>query len=289
MPNISGWINLYKPLGVSSAAVLRPLKKSVQRGTKIGHAGTLDVAAEGVLPVAIGEATKLAQFLIDAKKEYQFTVQFGAITDSLDREGTITEQTTKQVSQDEPSAVVEQFIGQQQQMPPIYSALKVNGKRAYNLARSGEEVELKPRIIHIYELECLSFDNQKQQASYRVVCSKGTYIRSLARDIAKSLQNLGFVIELRRLKVGAFNIDASISTEDITAETLDSCLKVPEIVLDDIPGYEVSPSVAQKIKHGQVVQLEQAEGIIWLSCAAKLIAVGEIKEGLFYSKRVFNL
>lgn len=285
----SGWINLYKPLGVSSAAILNPLKRLLPRKTKVGHAGTLDVAAEGVLPVAIGEATKLVQFLMDAVKEYEFTIQFGSETDTLDVEGEVIATTANQVTQEQCNEVVQHLRGEVEQMPPIYSALKVNGKRAYDLARSGQEVQLKPRVIHIYDLQCVDVDVEKQQASYKVVCSKGTYVRSLARDIAKLLQNFGFVIKLRRLKVGVFSQSNAVSIEQIKDTSLESCLKKPEIVLDDIPGYEISEDQAVKVRNGVQISVPVSGGEVWLSYQESLVAVGNVQEKVFQSKRVFNL
>lgn len=285
----SGWINLNKPAGISSAFILNKLKRLLPRGTKIGHAGTLDVEAEGVLPVAIGEATKLVRFLMDASKEYFFTIQFGAETTTLDREGEIIAQTNNKVSEEECHEVVAQFLGQITQIPPIYSALKIAGKPAYALARAGKEVSLAPRQIIIHDLCCVNYNTSLQQASYITTCSKGTYIRTLASDIAKSLQNLGFVIELRRLRVGKFDIKKAVSAEDITLENLSAILEVPETILDDILVLDITPEEATKVRYGQVIELQAQDGLVWLRFDHKLLAIGEVNNGRFVSSRVFNL
>ena len=192
---MNGWLNIYKPKGFSSAKIVSMVKR-LFKGNKVGHTGTLDLEAEGVLPIAIGEATKLVRILIDAKKQYAFTVKFGAQTDTADSAGRVIKTASYIPEATECEQVCERFIGKVEQLPPAYSALKVDGQRAYKLAREGKEVILAKRSIYVYDLKCTSYDATQGTASYLCTCSKGTYIRTLAEDISLSLQSLGFVIEL---------------------------------------------------------------------------------------------
>lgn len=255
--------------------------------------------AEGVLPLAIGEATKLVQFLMNAKKEYKFTIKFGAMTDTGDASGKIIKTTEHVPSKAECETVCSTFIGALKQIPPVYSALKVNGKRAYNLARQGKEVKLSPREIQIYNLACLDYNEQKSAATYRVECSKGTYIRTLAEDIALSLQSLGFVLELRRTRVGSFIADNAIKAGDLERLEQDAALvllarnKVKiEAVLDDIPVLDATAEQAQKIRFGQKCYFPPEIpniDILWIRWEGNILAIGSLKNNSFISSRVFNL
>ncbi|PCJ29534.1 MAG: tRNA pseudouridine(55) synthase TruB [Rickettsiales bacterium] len=293
----SGWLNIYKPRGISSAKAVSLIKRAF-RGSKIGHTGTLDLEAEGVLPIAIGEATKLVSILIDAKKRYNFTVKFGAKTDTADSAGKVIETSNHIPSEEECHKICSQFIGKVEQIPPAYSALKVNGQRAYKLARAGEEVKLAKRCITIYDLKCTSYDHEAQTASYVCDCSKGTYIRTLAEDISLSLQSLGFVLQLRRLKVGMFDAASAVDISDYmtidfaeaTAFLQNKCLKI-EDVLDDIPVLEASESQTQKIRFGQNCQFEddQDYDLVWVRHNSRIVAIGSLLSNNFKSSRVFNL
>ncbi|WP_041404688.1 tRNA pseudouridine(55) synthase TruB [Rickettsia massiliae] len=247
------WLNIYKPRGISSAQLVSIVKKILGK-TKIGHAGTLDVEAEGILPLAVGEATKLIHLLIDARKTYIFTVKFGTQTNSGDYAGKVIATKDCIPSQEEAYTVCSKFIGNVTQIPPAFSALKVNGVRAYKLAREGKTVELKPRNITIYDLKCLNFDEKNATATYYTECSKGTYIRTLAEDLALSLQSLGFVIELRRIQVGIFKEENAIrikSPDEITKNSLEAKSIKIEAILDDILVLDATDSQAQQIKYGQ--------------------------------------
>jgi len=287
------WLNLYKPRGISSAKLVSIIKKILGK-VKIGHAGTLDVEAEGVLPLAVGEATKLIQLLIDAKKTYIFTVKFGTQTDSGDYAGTVIATKDYIPSQEEAYAVCSKFIGSITQIPPVFSALKVNGVRAYKLARSGKEVELKPRNITIYDLKCLNFDEKNATATYSVECSKGTYIRTLAEDLALSLQSLGFVIELRRTQVGIFKEENAIrikSPDEITKNSLEEKSIKIEAILDDILVLDATHEQAQKIRYGQkcLFDYEEDVNLLWVRYKGVLLAIGSLNKSCFNSLRVFNL
>ena len=293
---MDGWLNLYKPRGISSAKAVAIVKKYF-RNSRIGHTGTLDLEAEGVLPIAIGQATKLVNILIDSLKEYVFAIQFGAQTDTGDLAGKIIKKTDIIPTERECLDVCHKFIGKIKQIPPVYSALKINGVRAYKLARQNKEFEVKPRFITIYDLKLLSYDNHNRLATYVVSCSKGTYVRTLAEDISLSLHSLGFVVELRRTKVGIFTEENSINIFNVNCKTFNEahalikskCLKV-EDVLDDIPVLEVDELVAQKIRYGQQCDFDKAENHdqIWLKYDNKILAIGSLSDESFKSSRVFN-
>jgi tRNA pseudouridine55 synthase len=293
---VDGWLNLYKPRGISSAKAVA-IVKNYFRNSRIGHTGTLDLEAEGVLPIAIGQATKLVNILIDSLKEYVFTIQFGAQTDTGDLAGKIIKKTDIIPTEKECLDVCHKFIGKIEQIPPVYSALKINGVRAYKLARQNKEFEVKPRFITIYDLKLLSYDNHNRLATYVVSCSKGTYVRTLAEDISLSLHSLGFVVELRRTKVGIFTEENSINIFNVNCKTFDEahalikskCLKV-EDVLDDIPVLEVDELVAQKIRYGQQCDFDKVgnHDQIWLKHDNKILAIGSLSDKSFKSSRVFN-
>lgn len=254
---LHGWIILDKPIGLGStqavSAVKRMLREAGAPKTKVGHGGTLDPLASGVLPIALGEATKLAGRMLDATKSYDFTIRFGEQTDTLDAEGTViaTSDLIPDCSQVE--AVLPSFTGAIRQIPPAFSALKVDGARAYELARAGEEVALKERRVTIHGLAIVN--STENEATLSAIVSKGTYIRSLARDIASALGTVGFVTMLRRTKAGPFTLKRAISldflAEAAKARQLTRTVLPLEAGLDDIPGLPVTPEQAQLLRHGQ--------------------------------------
>jgi tRNA pseudouridine55 synthase len=291
------WLNIYKPKNISSAKLVSIIKKNCGKN-KVGHCGTLDLEAEGVLPIAIGEATKLVRILMEARKKYIFTIQFGMQTDSGDISGNIIKTTNHLPLSQDCYNVCKNFIGIIKQIPPAFSALKVNGVRAYKLARQNAEVALKERQIEIYNLECLDFDQRNNTAKYLVECSKGTYVRTLAEDIALFLQSLGFVIELRRIQVGLFKADEAIKITEFDMlgqaefEKLiqEKSWKI-EALLDDIPVLEASDEQAKKIKYGQECFFEHHQNIdfVWVRYDNRLLAIGGLSGSRFNSSRVFNL
>ena len=254
---INGWIVLDKPVGLGStqavSAVKRALREAGEPKQRIGHGGTLDPLASGVLPIAIGEATKVSGRMLDASKSYEFTVRFGEETDTLDLEGTVIATSDVRPERDEIETVVDFFTGAIEQVPPIYSALKVEGKAAYARARAGEEVELKPRTVTIFEL--LLHDTTGDSATFHARVSKGTYIRSLARDIARALNTVGNVTMLRRTRAGPFGLEQAISldflAEAAKARRLIGAVLPLEAALDDIPALPITPDQAQLLRHGQ--------------------------------------
>ena len=289
---INGWLNIYKPVGISSAGLVGRVKKILGR-VKIGHTGTLDVEAEGVLPLAIGEATKLVQFLIEAKKSYRFKVQFGACTDTGDRAGKILRTTEHIPTKQETIDICEKFIGIISQIPPAFSALKISGRPAYKLARSGQEVNLKPRNIEIFNLKMESYDPDAKTAIYYAECSKGTYIRTLAEDISLSLQSLGFVLELARTRVGAFEAITALKPTalvELSAEAILQDLQKIEVVLADILVFDIDVDTALKVRHGKKIPIEHKDvERIWLRADSKILAIGSIRNGYFNSARVLNI
>src|SRR6187455_1880916 len=212
---LSGWIILDKPLGLGSTqavgAVKRALREAGEPKTKVGHGGTLDPLASGVLPIALGEATKVAGRMLNATKTYEFTIRFGEETDTLDAEGQVIATSDVRPTRRDVEAALSEFTGEIEQVPPAYSALKIDGKAAYARARAGEEVELKPRLVTIHELRVQKMI--EGAATFSATVSKGTYIRSLARDIAYALGTVGHVTYLRRTRAGPFGLESAISLD----------------------------------------------------------------------------
>jgi tRNA pseudouridine55 synthase len=252
-----GWIILDKPVGFGStqavSAVKRALREAGLPKTKVGHGGTLDPLASGVLPIAIGEATKVAGRMLDATKQYAFTIRFGEQTDTLDAEGQIISTSDVHPTAEQVAAILPSFTGPIEQIPPAYSALKIEGKAAYARARAGEEVELKQRQVTVHDLQLLSAASN--EASFLTTVSKGTYIRSLARDIALALNSVGHVTMLRRTRAGPFSLEQAISLdflgEAAKARRLTETVLPLEAALDDIPALPVTPDQAQLLRFGQ--------------------------------------
>lgn len=251
---ISGWINLNKPEGVTSNDAVMILKRALGF-PKIGHAGTLDPLAAGILPIALGEATKLVQYMMEDDKVYLFDVTWGESRTTDDREGTVVETSPVRPSKEQIEAVLGEFKGVIQQRPPAFSAIKVDGKRAYDLARAGEEVELSERPVNIYELDLT--ESTDTVATLRCVCGKGTYVRSLARDIAEKLGTKGYVSRLIRENVGPLGLDDAISLdffrETTDKDQLESIVLPVQTVLDDIPELAVNDTEATRLKNGQKI------------------------------------
>jgi len=254
---INGWLILDKPIGLGStqavSAVKRALREAREPKHKVGHGGTLDPLASGVLPIAIGEATKLCGRMLDASKSYEFTVRFGEETDTLDGEGQVIAISDVRPRRDQIETVIDAFTGDIEQVPPAYSALKVGGKAAYARARAGEEVQLASRKVTV--LEFLLHDTTPDSATFHARVSKGTYIRSLARDIAHALNTVGHVTMLRRTRAGPFGLEKAISldflAEAAKARRLIGAVLPLEAALDDIPALPITPDQAQLLRFGQ--------------------------------------
>jgi tRNA pseudouridine55 synthase len=291
----NGWLVIDKPVGLSSNEVVQKVRKSLGKKNKVGHAGTLDPLAHGVLPVALGEATKTVQYLMDASKIYEFTVTWGEERDTGDAAGKIISEGGGVPQESEIKAVLPKFIGKIMQMPPIYSALKINGQRAYKLAREGKQVELKPREVRIDSFVLVS--HQDNTSSFRVACGKGTYVRSLAVDIARELNTYGYVSYLKRSKVGGFFIDDAIMLANLdklvhNGEIQEHLLPVT-YGLGDILAIEVDAEQTKALRNGLKIFLsEHAEvsvPVAQILCDGVLQAVVCIEKGLCKSLRVFNL
>lgn len=254
---LHGWIILDKPLGLGSTravgAIKRVLRESGEPKTKIGHGGTLDPLATGVLPIALGEATKLCGRMLDATKAYEFAIRFGEETTTLDREGEVIARSDVRPSFGEIAAVLGSFTGEIEQVPPAYSAIKVSGRPAYERARAGEDIEMRKRRVTIHDLKLLSASGDEAIISATV--SKGTYIRALARDLAHALDSLGHVSMLRRTRAGPFGLSSAISLdfleEAAKARALTRTVLPLEAALDDIPALPVTSRQAEMLRQGQ--------------------------------------
>ena len=286
-------------------AVKRALREGGYAKVKIGHGGTLDPLATGVLPIALGEATKLAGRMLDSDKIYEFTIGFGAETDSLDLEGKVIATSDVRPTLAEVEAVLPRLTGPIDQVPPAFSALKVDGKRAYDLARAGEAVEMKSRRVTIYELRVFassrenigltqSREDAKEEITLTAHVSKGTYIRSLARDIAFALGTVGHVTMLRRTKAGPFTLAQAISLdilfEKSNAQRLEDITLPIRTALDDIPALALTPEQARLLHHGQVLTGIAASDGLQLALNGEIpLALVEVMGGNVRSVRRFNL
>ena len=256
---LHGWIILDKPVGLGSttavSAVKRILREAGEPKSKVGHGGTLDPLASGVLPIALGEATKLCGRMLDATKVYEFTIKFGEETDTLDAEGEIIATSNVRPTTDRILAVLPSFTGEIEQIPPAHSALKIDGKAAYDRARAGEQLEMKPRKVSVFELKLRHATEDSVTLSSSV--SKGTYVRSLARDIAHALGSVGHVSYLRRTRAGPFSLESAISLdfleEAAKARRLTETVLPLTAALDDIPALPVTPDQARLLRHGQML------------------------------------
>ena len=270
-----GFLNIYKPQGKTSHDVVAVLRR-ITKIKQIGHTGTLDPFAEGVLPICIGKATRLIEYLED-DKAYIGTVQLGKSTTTYDTEGEGVNSSDKKVTLEDIETVLPKFRGEIQQLPPIYSAIKVNGKKLYEYARKGEEVKIEPRRVNIYNLEVVNFNEEKQTLDLHIECSKGTYIRSIAHDLGEALGCWGHLIKLVRIKAGKFEINESIKLDSLdTVEQVEKNLIYPLEYLN-YPKYELSDSEKEKVSHGMGVNTNLENGIALLTQQNKLIAVANIE------------
>jgi tRNA pseudouridine55 synthase len=297
---LSGWLILDKPRGLGStqgvSAVKRVLRQNGYAKTKVGHGGTLDPLAEGVLPIALGEATKLAGRMLDASKIYEFTLRFGEETDTLDTEGAVIATSDVRPTRAEVLAILPRFTGGIEQVPPAYSALKVDGQRAYDLARAGEMVELKARTVTIHSLVLRNDADEGALTEVTLVAhvSKGTYIRSLARDIAYGLETCGHVTYLRRTKAGPFLQEQAISLDNLEESAkragLEHLLLPLEAGLDDIPALHLDQTSAQAVRQGRVLSgMPQSPGLYLAKLGKVPVALMEIQDGTAKVVRGFNL
>jgi tRNA pseudouridine55 synthase len=287
----NGWLNINKPRGATSNHAVQKIKHLLGKNNKIGHAGTLDPLAEGILPIAVGEATKTTQFMMDAEKEYEFNVTWGEERSTFDAEGEITATGGHIPDIISIEKILPDFIGDIMQTPPIYSALKINGQPAYKLARAGKEIEMKQREIKIKKLQLIFHDEELGLTGFKVLCGKGTYVRSLAVDIARKLNTYGYVSLLKRTKVGNFFIKDAIMLANLD-KIVHNILPVTH-GLGDILVIEVTKEQATAIKHGLKIFLpshaEDSKIIAQILFDRVLQAIVCIEKGVCKSMRVFNL
>jgi tRNA pseudouridine55 synthase len=299
--DVHGWIILDKPVGMTSTHAVSMVKRLFQ-AKRAGHAGTLDPLASGCLPIALGEATKTVPFVMDGRKLYHFTIRWGEERDTDDAEGRVIETSDRRPSPDDVRAVLPSFTGVIEQVPPRYSAIKVEGERAYDLARDGEAVELAARPVEISRLDLVS-SSDRDHAALEAECGKGTYVRALARDIGRLLGCFGHVSALRRVAVGPFGEKTMISLAELEAvchraaageANLADALMPVETALDDIPALAVSRADAARLQRGQAVILRGRDaplfrGPVYVTVAGQLLALAEVDHGEIVPKRVFNL
>lgn len=282
-----GFLNIYKPKGKTSHDVVAILRR-ITKVKQIGHTGTLDPFAEGVLPICIGKATRLIEYLKD-DKAYIGTVQLGKSTTTYDLEGKVVEISDKTPSLEEIETELNNFRGDIEQLPPIFSAIKVKGKKLYEYARKGEEVEIQPRSVTISELELLNYDKENRTLELYIECSKGTYIRSIAHDLGKNLNCFGHLIKLVRVKAGDFGVDNARKLDELSSvEDVEKHLIYPLERLD-FPTYELNEKELELVSHGMQIWARNPldEGIAILTHNSKLIAVAEVKENKIKCLKVF--
>jgi tRNA pseudouridine55 synthase len=294
---IDGWVVLDKPSGMTSTTAVAAVRR-ICKAEKAGHAGTLDPLASGVLPIALGEATKTVPFVQDGRKIYRFTVRFGIETDTDDAEGKETARSEQRPTREAIEALLPAFTGTILQTPPQFSALRINGERAYDLARDGETVELAPREIEIVSFKLVA-QPDADHAEFEVECGKGTYVRSLARDMGRKLGCLGHVSVLRRTRVGDFTAENTVNLVQLEQAgaadaSLLALLRPVAAGLQSLPAVKVSESDAQRLVLGQSVFLRGRdapifEGPVSVSVSGNLVALAEMEAGQIHPRRIFNL
>ena len=299
---IHGWLVVDKPAGMTSAGAVAKVRR-LTGAEKVGHAGTLDPLATGVLPLAFGEATKTVSYVMDDSKDYNFTVRWGEARASDDGEGEVTAVSQVRPSEAEIKAILDRFTGTIDQVPPVYSAIKVDGRRAYALARADAAPELQPRRVRIDSLALLAIPDA-DHAQFEAVTGKGAYMRSLARDMALALGTVGYVAALRRTRVGPFAEALAISLDNMgelghSAALLDRLLPV-ETALDDIPALALTEAEAQDLRHGRPVPVLPVasrsplknvaqDAVVCAMAGGKPVALARIKGGEIRTLRVLNL
>jgi tRNA pseudouridine55 synthase len=297
---VHGWVILDKPVGMTSTRAVSAVRR-IFDARKAGHGGTLDPLATGLLPIALGEATKTVSFVMDGAKTYRFTVRWGIETATDDTEGEAIATSGVRPSRADIEAVLLRFTGMIEQVPPRYSAIKVAGERAYDIARDGEEPELAARDVRIDRLDLVAMEGPDETV-FEADCGKGTYVRSLARDMGRALGTFAHVTALRRTRVAGFGEDDMISLEKLDElshiaagrETLADVLRSMETALDDIPALAVSGADAARLMRGQAVILRGRDapilhGTVLVASGGNPVALVEVKQGALHPKRVFNL
>lgn len=299
---ISGWLVIDKPIGVTSTDVVNRARRLLN-ARKVGHGGTLDPLATGLLPLAFGEATKTVSYVMEGDKTYRFTLKWGEATSTDDAEGEVIERSNHRPGKDEVERILGEFIGEIEQVPPHFSAIKVDGQRAYDLARDGEMPELKSRIVRVDHLELVELPDQ-DHAVFEVDCGKGTYMRSLARDIGRRLGGCAHIVQLRRLAVGPFEEGDAISLDRLEelahVARAEELLLPVETALDDIPALALTEVEAQRLRSGQGISMLiranaervrdiQAGDVVCAMHDGKAVAITRLESGELRPIRVLNL
>ena len=299
---VSGWILLDKPAGMTSTRAVTAVRRAFD-AQKAGHAGTLDPMATGVLPIALGEATKTVPHVMDAAKQYRFTVRWGIATATDDAEGAIIATSDRRPDRAAIEAALPEFLGRIEQVPPAFSAIKVAGERAYDLARAGEAVDLAPRMVVVHRLAILEAGDPERTV-FVMDCGKGTYVRSLARDLARTLGTLGHVAELRRISVGPFAETGAISLESLLAlghsAAASGHLLPVETALADIPALALTEDEANRLRTGQSVGLLrrsdlnrigslESGALVCATSGGRLVAIARYEAGEVKPVRVLHL
>lgn len=287
--SLFGFLNIYKPKGLTSHDVVARLRK-ITKVRQIGHTGTLDPFATGVLPICIGKATRLIEYL-DEDKEYLATVQFGKNTATYDLEGEITATFDKKVTEEDVKNALKAFEGEISQIPPIYSAIKVNGKKLYDYARQGQDIEIKPRKVTISKIELKEFDKTSQSAKITVACSKGTYIRSIAYDLGAKLGCGGYLTALERTKAGKFQVNTAIKLEDLTevSQIVENLINPLDML--NIPIHNLSENERERVSHGMSICNSDFpdSDIVILSYGGRIYAIGKVEQNKILVKKVFEV
>ena len=297
--DVHGWVVLDKPVGMSSTQAVSVVKRLFQ-AKRAGHAGTLDPLASGVLPIALGEATKTVPFVMEGRKVYRFTVRWGEERDTDDAEGRVIDRSTERPTAQAIAELLPRFTGQITQVPPRFSAVKIDGERAYDLARDGEVVEMAPRPVEIHRLELIETPDP-DHVKFIAECGKGTYVRALARDLGRALGCLGHVTALRRTAVGPFEDEVAVSLDTLqrfhpndVAALEEAALLPVESGVAALPALRVSAADAGRLARGQAVLLRGRDAPViagWVSVSSHgaLIALAEVEKGELRPRRIFNL
>ena len=287
--SLFGFLNIYKPKGLTSHDVVARLRK-ITKVRQIGHTGTLDPFATGVLPICIGKATRLIEYL-DDDKEYLATVQFGKNTATYDLEGEITATFDKKVTEEDVKNALKDFEGEISQIPPIYSAIKVNGKKLYDYARQGQDIEIKPRKVTISKIELKELDKTSQSAKITVACSKGTYIRSIAYDLGAKLGCGGYLTALERTQAGKFQVNTAIKLEDLTevSQIVENLINPLDML--NIPIHNLSENERARVSHGMSICNSDFpdSDIVILSYGGRIYAIGKVEQNKILVKKVFEV
>ena len=295
--SISGWVILDKPLGMGSTQCVSKVKW-LYKAAKAGHAGTLDPLATGMLPIALGEATKTVPYVMDGSKTYHFAVKWGAETNTDDLEGEITNSSAERPSEEAIRVLLPKYTGDIDQIPPAFSAVKIDGERAYKRARAGEDVIIEPRTVSIFEFKLLALRDE-DTCEFEITCGKGTYVRALARDMGRDLGCFGHICELRRTAVEPFGEDDLIPLQELidlenNLDALDDEALATGIALEELPRTLIDSQQVTRLRLGNPILLRGRDAIIFAeeACAVHgtdLVAIGNIDKGSFHPKRVFKV